>query len=108
MERRLAAVMMADVAGYGRLSQADEEGTRGQFQTDLREVFGPWLVAHHGRLVKTMGDGLLMEFTSVLAVKNIIVRLIETDEMVPAVHDRLTVLGVTPGASAYRSAPFRP
>jgi TolB-like protein/class 3 adenylate cyclase/Flp pilus assembly protein TadD len=66
MERRLAAVMIADVAGYGRLSQADEEGTRARFQTDLHEVFEPRIAAHHGRLVKTMGDGLLVEFHSVV------------------------------------------
>jgi TolB-like protein len=66
MERRLAAVMIADVAGYGRLSQTDEEGTRARFQADLREVFEPTIAAHHGRLVKTMGDGLLVEFHSVV------------------------------------------
>jgi adenylate cyclase len=66
MERRLAAVLIADVAGYGRLSQADEEGTRARFQADLREVFEPTIAAHHGRLVKTMGDGLLVEFHSVV------------------------------------------
>ncbi|HTO82577.1 MAG TPA: adenylate/guanylate cyclase domain-containing protein [Methylomirabilota bacterium] len=66
MERRLAAVMIADVAGYGRLSQADEEGTRARFQADLHEVFEPKVAAHHGRLVKTMGDGLLIEFHSVV------------------------------------------
>ena len=66
MERRLAAVLIADVVGYGRLSHADEEGTRARFQTDLREVFEPRIAAHHGRLVKTMGDGLLVEFHSVV------------------------------------------
>ena len=66
MERRLAAVLIADVVGYGRLSQADEEGTRARFQADLREVFEPKIAAHHGRLVKTMGDGLLVEFHSVV------------------------------------------
>ena len=66
MERRLAAVLIADVAGYGRLSQADEEGTRARFQADLREVFEPGIADHHGRLVKTMGDGLLVEFHSVV------------------------------------------
>jgi len=66
MERRLAAVLIADVAGYGRLSQADEEGTRSRFQDDLHEVFEPKIAAHHGRLVKTMGDGLLVEFHSVV------------------------------------------
>jgi TolB-like protein/class 3 adenylate cyclase len=66
MERRLAAVLIADVVGYSRLSQADEEGTRTRFQADLREVFGPRIAGHHGRLVKTMGDGLLVEFHSVV------------------------------------------
>jgi adenylate cyclase len=66
MERRLAAVLIADVVGYVRLSQADEEGTRARFQADLQEVFGPAIAVHHGRLVKTMGDALLVEFHSVV------------------------------------------
>jgi adenylate cyclase len=66
MERRLAAVMIADVAGYGHLSQVDEEGTRARFQADLHDIFEPKIAAHHGRLVKTMGDGLLVEFQSVV------------------------------------------
>lgn len=66
MERHLAAVLIADVVGYGRLSQTDEEGTRALFRTDLNEVFEPRIAAHHGRLVKTMGDGILVEFHSVV------------------------------------------
>ncbi len=66
MERHLAAVLIADVVGYGRLSQIDEEGTRARFQSDLREVFEPKIARHHGRLVKTMGDGVLVEFHSVV------------------------------------------
>ncbi len=66
MERHLAAVLIADVVGYGRLSQIDEEGTRARFQSDLKEVFEPKIARHHGRLVKTMGDGLLVEFHSVV------------------------------------------
>ncbi len=66
MERRLVAVMIADIAGYGRLSQVDEEGTRARFQADLRDLFVPQIARHHGRLVKTMGDGLLVEFHSVV------------------------------------------
>ena len=66
MERRLAAVMIADVVGYGRLSQVDEEGTRARFQANLKEIFEPKIAAHHGRLVKTMGDGILVEFQSVI------------------------------------------
>jgi adenylate cyclase len=66
LERHLAAVMIADVVGYGRLSQADEEGTRTRFGTLLQAIFEPKIAEHHGRLVKTMGDGLLVEFPSVV------------------------------------------
>ncbi|CAN7734083.1 adenylate/guanylate cyclase domain-containing protein [Rhizobium sp. LjRoot258] len=66
MERRLAAILIADVAGYSRLSQVDEEATRHSFQADLNEVILPKIAEHHGRLVKTMGDGLLVEFHSVV------------------------------------------
>ncbi|WP_327209049.1 adenylate/guanylate cyclase domain-containing protein [Rhizobium leguminosarum] len=66
MERRLAAILIADVVGYSRLSQIDEEGTRVRFQADQNDVFEPAIERHHGRLVKTMGDGLLVEFQSVV------------------------------------------
>ncbi|OCO99011.1 MULTISPECIES: adenylate/guanylate cyclase domain-containing protein [unclassified Ensifer] len=66
MERRLAAVMIADVCGYGLLTQADEEGTCARFQTDLHDLFEQRIAAHRGRLIKTMGDGLLVEFHSVV------------------------------------------
>src|SRR6187399_2171299 len=66
MERRLAAVLIADVVGYGRLSQVDEEGTRARFQSDLKEIFEPKIAEHRGRIVRTMGDGLLVEFSSVV------------------------------------------
>ncbi|WP_312365071.1 tetratricopeptide repeat protein [Ensifer sp.] len=66
MERRLAAILIADVAGYSRLSRLDEEGTRDRFQSDLQGILTPKFSEHHGRLVKTMGDGLLVEFRSVV------------------------------------------
>ena len=66
MERRLAAVLFADVVGYGQHSQRDEEGTRLRFQADLHELFEPSIAAHHGRLVKTIGDAALVEFHSVV------------------------------------------
>ncbi|HEV7309594.1 adenylate/guanylate cyclase domain-containing protein [Ensifer sp.] len=66
MERRLAAVLIADVVGYGQRSQIDEEGTRALFQADIRELFEPRIAAHRGRLIKTMGDGALVEFPSVV------------------------------------------
>ncbi len=66
MERRLAAILIADVVGYTRLSQFDEEGTRESFQSAIKENFEPAIRMHHGRLVKTMGDGVLVEFGSVV------------------------------------------
>lgn len=66
MERRLAAVMIADVSGYGLHTQADEEGTCARFQADLHDLFEHSIETHRGRLIKTMGDGLLVEFHSVV------------------------------------------
>ena len=64
--RRLAAILAADVAGYSRLIEADEAGTLQTFKTIREEVFDPKIAAHHGRLVKTTGDGFLAEFSSVV------------------------------------------
>ena len=64
--RRLAAILAADVAGYSRLIGVDEGGTLQTFKTIREEVFDPKIVAHHGRLVKTTGDGFLAEFSSVV------------------------------------------
>ena len=64
MERRLAAILSADVVGYTRLMGADEAGTLRRL-TDLREkILEPLIAEHHGRVVKLMGDGLLVEFGS--------------------------------------------
>lgn len=64
MERRLAAIVAADVAGYSRLMAADETGTLAALQSALREAVEPAIAAHGGRVVKRMGDGLLLEFPS--------------------------------------------
>ena len=66
--RRLAAILAADVAGYSRLVGADEAGTLEAFKTIKAEVFDPTIAAHSGRLVKTTGDGFLVEFSSVVDV----------------------------------------
>ncbi|MBB4003452.1 adenylate/guanylate cyclase domain-containing protein [Aurantimonas endophytica] len=66
MERRPAAVLIADVVGYSRLSQINEEETRRRFGADLKEIFEPQIEANQGRLIKTMGDGILAEFGSVV------------------------------------------
>jgi adenylate cyclase len=62
--RRLAAILAADVAGYSRLMAADEVGTLEMLKACRREVFDPAIAEHTGRIVKTTGDGMLVEFAS--------------------------------------------
>src|SRR5262252_6036167 len=64
--RRLAAILAADVAGYSRLMGADEEGTLERLKALRRELIDPKIAEHKGRIVKTTGDGLLVEFSSVV------------------------------------------
>jgi len=64
VERRLAAIMAADVVGYSRLMGGDEIGTLRALQAHRRELIDPKIAAHRGRIVKTTGDGLLVEFPS--------------------------------------------
>jgi TolB-like protein/Tfp pilus assembly protein PilF len=64
--RRLAAILAADVAGYSRLMGADEEGTLARLKAHRRELIDPRIAEHRGRIVKTTGDGLLVEFGSVV------------------------------------------
>src|SRR5439155_14178446 len=66
VERRLAAILTADVAGYSRLMGADEEGTHAALTALRRELTDPKIAEHCGRIVKTSGDGLLVEFHSVV------------------------------------------
>jgi TolB-like protein/class 3 adenylate cyclase len=64
--RRLAAVLAADVAGYSRLMGVDEEGTLARLKAHRRDLVDPKIAEHRGRIVKTTGDGLLVEFASVV------------------------------------------
>jgi adenylate cyclase len=64
--RRLVAILAADVAGYSRLMGADEEGTQERLKAHRREIVDPKFSEHHGRVVKTTGDGMLVEFASVV------------------------------------------
>ena len=57
--RKLAAILVADAVGYSRLMGEDETGTLSQIKNHFKEVFEPTIGAHDGRIVKTMGDGLL-------------------------------------------------
>ena len=65
-ERRLAAILAADVAGYSRLMGADEEDTLARLKAHRRELIDPKIGEHRGRIVKTTGDGILIEFSSVI------------------------------------------
>jgi TolB-like protein/class 3 adenylate cyclase len=65
-QRRLAAILAADVAGYSRLIEADEQGTLGRLKALRAEVIDLKIADHRGRIVKTTGDGLLVEFSSVV------------------------------------------
>jgi len=66
VERRLAAILAGDVAGYSRLMGADEEGTLRQLKVHRKELVDPKITEHRGRIVKTTGDGMLVEFVSVV------------------------------------------
>jgi adenylate cyclase len=66
VERRLAAILAADVAGYSRLMERDEAGTLARLRTLRRDLIDPKIAEHKGRIVKTTGDGILIEFPSVV------------------------------------------
>lgn len=65
-ERRLAAILSADMVGFSRLTGQDEEGTLARLQALRRDLIDPAIDEHRGRIVKTTGDGLLVEFASVV------------------------------------------
>jgi class 3 adenylate cyclase len=64
VQRRLAAIMSADVVGYSRLMGSDEAGTLSRLNALRRELIDPTIAVHSGRIVKLMGDGALVEFAS--------------------------------------------
>ena len=66
VERRLAAILAADIAGYSRLMSVDEEGTLRQLKVHRKELIDRKITEHRGRIVKTTGDGMLVEFVSVV------------------------------------------
>jgi adenylate cyclase len=66
VERRLAAILAADIVGYSRLMGQDETGTLARLKALRRELIDPQVAEHRGRIVKTTGDGILIEFPSVV------------------------------------------
>src|SRR5215475_13906592 len=73
--RRLAAILAADVAGYSRMMQADEAGTLAALKSRRAEILQPLIGKHHGRVVKLMGDGVLVEFGSAVEAVECAVQL---------------------------------
>ena len=66
VDRRLAAIFAGDIAGYSQLMGADEQGTLRQLKSHRKELIDPKITEHRGRIVKTTGDGMLVEFVSVV------------------------------------------
>src|SRR3954466_377676 len=66
VDRRLAAIFAGDIAAYSRLMGVDEEGTLRQLKAHRKELVDPKITEHRGRIVKTTGDGMLVEFVSVV------------------------------------------
>src|ERR1051326_1201178 len=81
VERRLAAILAADVAGYSRLMGVDEEGTLADLKGHRRAVLDPKITEHRGRIVKTTGDGFLIEFASAVDIQR---QMAERNIVVPA------------------------
>src|SRR5260370_31542375 len=90
--RRLAAILAADVVGYSRLMGADEEGTRERFKAHLREAVDSKSREHHGRIVKTTGDGVLAEFAIAHFAKGHVLRAQNRwEEAIPEYEAALTL-----------------
>src|SRR5712671_8058223 len=83
VDRRLAAIFAGDVAGYSRLMGVDEEGTLRQLKAHRKELIDPKITEHRGRIVKTTGDGVLVEFVSVVDAVRCAV---EVQQAMPARH----------------------
>ena len=92
MERRLAAILAADVAGYSLLMGRDEEGTLANLKSLRNTVVDPCIAAHRGRIVKTTGDGVLVEFASVVdalrCAAEVQAAMTERNAVVPADQSR--------------------
>ena len=83
VNRKLAAILAADVVGYSRLMGADEEGTLSALKQHRQSVFDPAVAAHNGRIVKLIGDGTIVEFGSVVDAVNCAVSVQRSDGTLP-------------------------
>ena len=96
VERRLAAILAADVVGYSRLMGQDEAGTLQRLRGHRRELIDPSIAEHKGRIVKTTGDGILIEFPSVVEAVTcaVAVQLGMAERNVPIPEDHRIVFRV--------------
>ena len=102
-ERKLAAILAADVVSYSRLMGVDEEGTLAQLRGHRRALIDPKSREHHGRIVKTTGDGMLVEFASVVDA----VRCVSEIQAAITAHDAGVALGHRLLHLRLRSGPHR-
>src|SRR5690242_15323699 len=83
-KRRLAAIMAADVVGYSRMMEQDEAGTLAVLKERRKGILQPLVAEHHGRIIKVMGDGVLVEFTSAV---NAVACAVELQKRMVAAND---------------------
>src|SRR5271156_904787 len=89
VNRKLAAILAADVVGYSRLMGADEAGTLAALKHHRQSIFDPAVAAHNGRIVKLIGDGTIVEFGSVVDAVNCALSVQSSDGALPdeALHE---------------------
>jgi adenylate cyclase len=92
-QRRLVAILAADVVGYSRLMEQDEAGTLAALKQRRREILNPLVAQHQGRIVKVMGDGVLVEFASAV---NAVQCAVELQKRLAAANVDLPGRRVTP------------
>jgi TolB-like protein len=101
IQRRLAAILAADVAGYSRLMEEDEGATLAALKARRRDVLGPLLTEYNGRLVKVMGDGVLVEFASAVNATRCAIdlqkRFAEANEGLPEARRLVLRIGINVG-----------
>jgi len=89
MQRKLTAILSADVVGYSGLMEADETGTMDRLKSNRSKIFDPLVASHGGRIFKLLGDGALVEFSSVIAAVNCAVAIQEATEKAGAEPRRI-------------------
>jgi adenylate cyclase len=96
INRKLAAILAADVVGYSRLMEFDEEGTLAALKRHRQAVFEPAVAGHHGRIVKVIGDGTIVEFASAVDAVNCALEVQRSGESLPeeSLHDPKIILRI--------------